>query len=528
MRKSLLFCGLLALCAVGSAWGEVQLPALFSDNMVLQRDRPISVWGWAAPGERVLVQLADATAISTNVVQTRVTADGRGEWQAKLPARKDGEGLTLTVSGNHTVKPLTLKNLIFGDVWICSGQSNMEFTLGGAGNPDDVKTADFSKIRCVKISHLPSRLPEVDFPRKGVSGWQLATPQSAGRFTAVGFLFAREIWQQTGVPIGIIDDNWGGTRIEAWMTPVGLAHIRELDKLKASMKKQQSLASKQLTAMADWATAARYSLAENRVPPHQVDLQALWSCGAEDMALYNGMINPLLRFPIKGVLWYQGEANGDEDDIYYHKMRALIGGWRALWQQGDFPFYYVLLANWLQATNDPAGGDAWSKVRCAQTKALSIPNTGMASALDIGEAGNIHPRDKVDVGKRLALWALLRDYGKTGIVPSGPIFKAMKIEGNKICLSFDYVGAGLMVGKKDGAIPTVEVKDGKLARFAIAGDDKQWVWADAVIIGDTVLVSSDKVAHPVAVRYAFSMNPAGANLYNKNGLPATPFRTDTW
>ena len=240
------------------------------------------------------------------------------------------------------------------------------------------------------------------------------------------------------------------------------------------------------------------------------------------------MIHPLLSFPIKGAIWYQGESNGAEGDSYFQKMRALIGGWRSLWNVGDFPFYYVQLANFQQPTNLPAGGDGWAKVRCAQMKALTIPHTGMASAVDIGDAMNIHPGDKRDVGVRLALWALSRDYGKKEIVPSGPIFQSAKVEGGKIRLAFDYVGGGLIVGKKDGVKPTEEDKAGKLVRFAIAGEDKNWVWADAVIDGATVVVSSKEVPNPVAVRYAFSQNPLGANLYNKEGLPASPFRTDDW
>ena len=240
------------------------------------------------------------------------------------------------------------------------------------------------------------------------------------------------------------------------------------------------------------------------------------------------MIHQITRFPIKGALWYQGEANGGDGDIYTTKMQALIGGWRAAWKQGDFPFYFVQLATFLPPNENPAGGDGWAKIRCAQMKALAIPHTGMASAIDIGDAGNIHPTNKQDVGKRLALWALARDYGKPGIVPSGPLYQAMKIEGGKIRLAFDYVGSGLMVGKKDGRQPTVEDPAGKLARFAIAGADKQWVWANAVIDDNAVVVSSDKVPNPVAVRYAFTTNTSGANLYNREGLPASPFRTDEW
>jgi sialate O-acetylesterase len=241
------------------------------------------------------------------------------------------------------------------------------------------------------------------------------------------------------------------------------------------------------------------------------------------------MISPIIRVPITGALWYQGESNGGDDDIYYHKMRALIGGWRSLWKQGDFPFYFVQLANFTTVSTNPAGGDGYAKIRNAQTKSMSIPHTGMATIIDIGEANDIHPKNKQDVGKRLSLWALKNDYGKKDItVTSGPMFKSIAVEGNKIRITFDSIGSGLFVGQKNGRNPVIEDIGGKLQRFAIAGEDKNWVWADAVIEGDNVVVSSDKVPAPVAVRYAYAANPAGCNLYNKENLPAVPFRSDNW
>ena len=235
------------------------------------------------------------------------------------------------------------------------------------------------------------------------------------------------------------------------------------------------------------------------------------------------------------MLWYQDESNfQDPGDLYYHKMRALVNGWRKKWGQGDFPFYYVQLASMYGVNDNPEVDWGYGLIRPVQLKALAIPNTGMAVAIDIGEAENIHPRDKLDVGLRLARWALNRDCGQKDLVPSGPLFKEMKIEGDKARISFDYVGSGLMVGFKDGSTlegalaPTVEDKKSKLKRFAIAGADKKWHWADAAIDGKTVVVSSPDVKKPVAVRYAMSSNPKGANLYNREGLPASPFRTDNW
>ena len=247
--------------------------------------------------------------------------------------------------------------------------------------------------------------------------------------------------------------------------------------------------------------------------------------------MYNSMIHPFVHLPIKGALWYQGESNGGEGETYYDKMRALIGGWRKQWGQGNFPFYYVQLANFQAPSEDPAGGSGWAKLRDAQTKSLTIPNTGMAVITDtvpLAEKDDIHPKNNFDVGLRLARWALARDYGQKNLEVSGPLFKALKVEGNKARLAFDHTGTGLMIGKKDGRTPATAASGEKLKHFAIAGADKKWFWAEAVIDGNTVTVSSPEVKEPVAVRYAYQMNPDGANLYNKEGLPASPFRTDTW
>jgi len=247
--------------------------------------------------------------------------------------------------------------------------------------------------------------------------------------------------------------------------------------------------------------------------------------------MYHAMVSPIVSFPIKGALWYQGESNGSEGESYYHKMHALVGGWRKAWNQGDFPFYYVQLASFQSPVENPAGGDGWSRLREAQTRAMDITNSGMAVILDtvpLKEAGDIHPKNKYDVGMRLARWALNRDYAQKDVTVSGPIFKDMKVEGDKVRLSFDHAGTGLMAAAKEGRAPAAEVAGGKLKRFAIAGADRKWVWAEAAIDGQGVLVSAPEVKEPVAVRYAFSMNPDGANLYNREGLPAAPFRTDAW
>jgi len=447
---------------------DVRLPKIFTDNMMLQRDLPVRVWGWADAGEAVSVAL-QGTTVATK-------ADDKGQWAIELPAIKTGENLELTVQGNNSQ---SLKNIVVGDIWVCSGQSNMAMAVKPCLDAaEDIRAANLPKIRRLKIKNVKSGQPELD--AQTATPWQVCSPETAPGFTAVGFYFAREIHQKTGIPIGIIDTNWGGTRIEPWT--VG-------------------------------------------------DEPAAAEAKTDKSGLYNAMIHPLVRLPIKGALWYQGEANGGEGDTYYEKMRALIGGWRKQWGLGDFPFYYVQLANFQAPSVDPAGGNGWAKLREAQTKALSIPNTGMAVIIDtvpLAQSGNIHPVNKADVGLRLARWALKQDYGQKDLEVSGPLFKALMIEGGKARVEFDHAGSGLMLGKKEGRGAVVETHGDKLNRIAIAGADKKWYWAEAVIDHGTLVVSSPEVKEPVAVRYAFEMNPDGANLYNREGLPASPFRTDAW
>lgn len=500
---------------------DVRMPKIFTDNMMVQRDLPVRVWGWADAGEEVSVTLAGNTATAK--------ADAKGQWSLELPAIKTGENLELGVKGKNS---LTLKNIVVGDIWVCSGQSNAEMVFAGClGYDEDVKTANLPKIRRIKFNHVQSGLPEADAPT--ATPWQMCSQETAGGFTAIGFYFAREIQQKTGVPIGIIDVNWGGTAIEPWVPTEGLERVEELKadfaRRQETLKAYRAQLPKVLAEMESWIAQTKSDLASGAPIGSTFVVPGVQDIGWTTM--YNAMIHPIVRLPIKGALWYQGETNGGEGESYYHKMRALIGGWRKQWGQGDFPFYYVQLASFQAATDNPSDLNGWPRLREAQTKSLAIPNSGMAVIIDtvpLDQAGDIHPRNKYDVGMRLARWALGKDYGQNQLEVSGPLFKALTIEGSKARLTFDHVGTGLMIGKKEGRNPTVENKDGKLKRFAIAGADKKWVWADAVIENNAVVVSSPEVKEPVAVRYAFTMNPDGANLYNREGLPASPFRTDAW
>jgi len=362
----------------------------------------------------------------------------------------------------------------------------------------------------------------------------VCAPETVAGFTAAGYFFARELVKELDVPVGLIASNWGGTRIEPWIPPEGFRMVEQLKDLSRMVDAWdpqspawQKSHSEYVAKVKEWVPKAEAALAA-RQPLDPLPVSPIPEGSSLPAQIYNGMIHPLVPYAIRGALWYQGEANGGEGVAYLYKMQALIGGWRKLWGQGDFPFYYVQLANFQRSDpQTPQGGDGWTLVREAQTQALSIPNTGMACIIDIGDAVNIHPLNKQDVGKRLALWALANTYGKKDVVFSGPMFKAQVIEDNRIRISFDYVGSGLVLGRKKGLEPVQPAADGKLAWAAIAGEDNIWHLADAVIDGATVVFSSEKVAKPVAVRYAFAMNPEGANLYNKEGLPAVPFRTDT-
>ena len=508
---------MVAVVAAGSypAQADVRLPHLFSDHMLLQRDLPNAVWGWATPGEKVTVSLAGQTA--------NTTTGADGQWQVRLKPLPAGAPYELTVTGQNTI---TLTDVAVGDVWICAGQSNMEFGLGSADNQTNViPVATNTLIRLLTDKGPSSSDPVLDVS----TNWVVCSPQTAGAASAVGYFFGKRIAAETGVPIGLINCAWGGTAIEPWTVPAGLRAVPELasvlqdyDTRTASYK---MALGKYVDVAATWVAAARAARQSGAPIPA---LPAPPVAGLSLATIYNGRVAPLTRYGIKGVLWYQGEANGNDGEIYYPKMQALIGGWRTVWNQGEFPFYYVQLANFQPATDNPAGGDGWAGVRMAQFKALQIPHTGMALAIDVGDAKDIHPRNKEDIGNRLALWALKNDYGQKELVCSGPLYKGITIEDNKVRISFDSIGRGLMVGKKQGHGPATEDLEGKLRRFAIAGADKHWVWADAVIDGATVVVSSPVVLRPVAVRYAYSMNPDGCNLYNLEGLPASPFRTDAW
>lgn len=517
----------VAVLVVGMSFvadADVVLPKIFSNHMVLQRGLECPIWGWSDPGVEITVEFGDA--------RQTTTADKNGRWKLRLPAMEANEnGQRLVVTGKNKI---VLNDILVGDVWICSGQSNMEWPLRSVVNAQQEQAAaKHAGIRLFDVpGHTTSPLAKEDVPG---GTWNVCSPQTAGGFSAVGYFFAKEFHQKTGVPVGLIGTNWGGTRIEPWTPPIGFRNVPQLKSIADQVDRfDPTVAAGKATwtAYADettaWAKSVREALAVGQTLTPPPPMPGFSNAG-QPTAIYNSMVHGLAPFGIRGALWYQGEANGGEGVEYFHKMQALISGWRKVWEQDDFPihFYFVQLANWQQPNDNPAGGDGWARIRDAQRQSLTIPHTGMAVITDIGEANDIHPRNKQDVGQRLARWAL-RDVAKKDVVVSGPLYRDMTVEGGNIRINFDHADVGLMVGMKEGLAPTKEQPGGTLKRFAVAGKDRKWHWADAKIDGSTVVVSSAEVKKPVAVRYAWSMNPEGANLYNKAGLPASAFRTDEW
>ncbi|MBP7747648.1 MAG: sialate O-acetylesterase [Phycisphaerae bacterium] len=513
-RRCLTACLTLLLVAL-PAMADVRLPHVIGDNMVLQRDVPVPIWGWAAPGEKVTVRLGEQ---SLNAV-----ADAAGAWQVKLPALTAGGPHDLVVTGQNTI---TLKNILVGEVWICSGQSNMEMGINQVQDAEkEIAAANYPEIRTFQVPHRPAGqpLPDVD------AEWRVCTPDNIkvgiwGGFSATAYFFGRELHRELKVPVGLICTSWGGTRIEPWTPPCGFADLPKLEPIKqeiaAADAEYRAAVSSALGPIDAWVTAARAALsAEKPLPPAPAWPRHGLAHEGRPTGLYNGMVHALVPFALRGAIWYQGESNaaGGDGMLYFEKMKALIGGWRSVWGQDDFPFYYVQIAPFrYQKIQKAIAPTAIPEVWQAQTAALAIPNTGMAVTTDITDLDDIHPKNKQEVGRRLALWALANTYGQKNLVYSGPLYKSMAVEGNKIRVSFDHVGGGLAA--RD---------DKPLTWFEIAGADQKFVKAEARIDGATVVVSSDAVAAPVAVRFGWSME-AEPNLMNKDGLPASPFRTDQW
>ena len=612
--------------------------------MVLQRNKLIPVWGWADAHEKITVQFNK---------QTKTTvADKNGKWQVKLDIEKAGGPYELVVSGKNTI---IFTNVLVGEVWICSGQSNMEMQINGWGKinnyEQEIAAANYPAIRHIKIPNKVSSLPKEDIS----SGeWEICNPLTAGDFTAVGYFFARELYNKLKVPVGLINTSWGGTMVETWTSREAFKQSNEFKNMIAEMpllnldslskvhkdamfKKiealQGALESKEVTmtwhetniddskwgkmnlpglweqkgldgldgtvwfrktiiispedagkpatlelAMIDdndityvngvkvgsiysWNTKRKYTIpagilkeGKNSIAIWVQDtgggggvygdsadmkitignksesLAGDWSFRVESILqstflgpndyptlLFNAMVNPLIPYAMRGVIWYQGEANTGRAYQYRQAFPLMITDWRSHWGAGNFPFYFVQLASFNASNGNSKTGSSWAELREAQTLTLSLPNTGMAVTTDIGDANDIHPKNKQDVGKRLAAIALHNVYGKN-IINSGPVYKSMQTAGNRVILSFKNTGSGLMVRSNDS----------NLSGFEIAGEDKIFYRAKAFIKGNKVIVSSDHVQNPKAVRFGWADDASDDNLFNKEGFPAPPFRTDKW
>lgn len=460
------------------------LSPLFTDNMVLQRGQSDAVWGWAAPGTTVVVRAAGKGA--------KAVAGPSGRWTAHLPPLLTGGPYTLSVAGPSRaggVQAVTLRNVLVGDVWVCSGQSNMEFGLTMTRDADkEVAAANYPGIRLFVAQKSVALSPQ----QTTTGRWLPCTPDTVKQgpwngFSAVGYFFGRALHRNLHVPIGLIESAWGGTPAEAWTSERALAQT--LPAFQSALAKNAAL---------------RHGMAGTETLPPGADFNQ-----NSPGALYNAMISPLATYGIKGVIWYQGETNAGRGRQYRTLLPALITDWRTRWQQGNFPFLIVQLAGW------GPGGDAYADLRQAQFEAAqAVPQAGLATAIDVGDRENIHPTDKQTVGRRLALVAEAKVYGEK-VEYAGPVFKALKVEGRQARITFTHGGGGLAA--KGGQA---------LTGFAVAGADGAFVPANARIDGNTVLVSSPQVAAPAAVRYAWAGYPQ-CSLYSQAGLPALPFRTDT-
>jgi sialate O-acetylesterase len=504
MRSLTRLFSIAAILAAGSSALEaaVALASPFTDHAVLQRGMPIPVWGTADAGEQVTVTF-DGQAKS-------VAAGADGKWLVRLDAHQAGGPYELKVAGTNT---LTLTDVLVGEVWICSGQSNMEWTLKNANNPEqEIAAANFPKLRHFRVDKKTS-----DTPLGSCTGsWTVCTPQNAGGYTAVGYFFGRKLVQELDVPVGLLHTSWGGTPAEAWTSRAALTSTAPFTGVLAAWdKRMENLPAetgKFKAAMEKWQVEAAAAKAAGQPEPKKPRKPEGQDSPNKPASLYNGMLNPLVPYGIKGAIWYQGESNAGRAKEYHALMSLMIGDWRQAFGQGDFSFYIVQLANFMERKDQP-GDSGWAALREAQyLTTTTVKNTGLAVAIDIGDAKDIHPRNKQDVGLRLALNALAKDYGKP-ITYSGPVYRSMAVEGANAVLSFDHLGGGLTV------------TGDQLTGFAVAGEDMKFVWADAKIVGDTVVVSAAAVTKPVAVRYAWADNPA-CSLGNKAGLPAVPFRTD--
>lgn len=498
--RSLEGCGIGKLLVPDVLW----LPSVFGDHMVLQRDMALPVWGRAAAGAKVRIRFANH--------DQEVIAGADGRWSCTLPALPAGGPHELAVSSGTAVR--TFRDVLLGEVWFCSGQSNMDFTLAStlkrsfSGVVDwqkEVAAADHPRIRMFTAEWTLR-----EFPQRDVEGsWKVCTPASAPDFSAVAYYFARDLQEKLGVPVGLVTSAYGASTIEAWIREEKLRSEPAFEPLLKAFSDKRTAFRDDPKAFEKHGLALAKWNGSGRAPKNPDPVQDQHN----PFVLHNGMIAPIAPYAIRGAIWYQGESNLNTRKLYPDLQKALIEDWRTLWNQPQLPFYFVQLAAYKAPPKDAAGGGQIAEMREAQAQSLSIPHTGMAVTIDIGDEKDIHPRNKLDVGRRLARLALVNAFRQAG-PPCGPLFRESSTEGGSIRLAFDHADGGLVS------------RSGELQGFVIAGPDKRFVSAVARIEGTTVKVSSPEIPTPSFVRYAWADNPAGANLFNAEGLPAAPFRTD--
>lgn len=508
----------LVLCVFTSlsALAEIKLSALVSDNMVLQQGQKVPVWGWADAGENITVKFAGQEASS------RTDKNGKWiVWLKSMPVCADGKAMLIS-SSDANDQPITINNVVVGEVWLCSGQSNMAMAVKGCDNlEEEKKDADYPNVRHFTVTRQASITPL----ETCTGAWIISAADTIEGFSATAYFFGRALHKGIKVPVGLINSSWGGTRVEAWTAPEYLksdAAKEYIAGYEKSKKEYDPVKAKENfdKALAKWEEAKKKAKDEGKPAPRKPQMQTDPAVNQNHPSnLYRGQICPLLPYAIKGAIWYQGESNARDVPgaiAYYDLLSAMIKNWRDDWGY-RFPFYAVQLPNFKAEQVEPVEESSWPYIRESFTRiAEDVKDAGMAVTIDVGMADNIHPKDKQTVGRRLAMQALKNVY-KQDVIASGPLYKSMKKDDGKIVIKFDCIGSGLK--SKDG---------GALKTFAIAGKDKKFVAAEAEIAGDTVVVSSSAVTEPVAVRYAWAANPHLCNLFNKEGLPASPFRTDKW
>ncbi|MBO9561208.1 MAG: sialate O-acetylesterase [Niastella sp.] len=526
-HRTLLLIATCLLCTYSTV-AQLKLPAIISDNMVLQSSQPIPLWGWATPGEKITITFNGKTSTTTT--------GSDSSWSVKLSSCKPGGPFEMNIKG--TTEEKNIKNILIGEVWLASGQSNMEFGIQTEAHGTlAIERATDSLIRFFYVPMAASLTKQKDIaavPANSLNGkWIVCSPATMAAswawhgFSAAGYYFAQQIRITTGNPVGMIGSYKGGTPAQAWTSVEGLqqdtALARHIKRRQDIIDNYEAVQKEYPQKQATFQAANKKWLTDSIGPRPQAPTPPNGGFGAP-ANLFHAMIAPLIPYAIKGVIWYQGESNGDRltDALEYATLfPRLIKDWRQQWEQGDFPFLFVQLTSHRPAAKTPSEGN-WAWVREAQTKTLSLPNTGMAVITDIGDARDIHPTNKQDVGLRLAIAARAIAYHKK-LIYEGPVYRSMQVKGNEIHITFKNVGGGLEARTSI----RMSLPDPPLYGFGIAGEDGQFVWGKAHIEGNKVIVFSDVIKNPVAVRYNWADNPPG-NLFNKDGLPAGPFRTDNW